>query len=357
MLKLAGIGALGNMLSPAAIHLSRKNSPGCFVRIYDRNPLDQNRQLRRNDWNAHGAKLVSTYEELLTAEIEGVVICAGKNGDDCHIIASLIAYINKRYANKNKPFLLHCSTVSVKFVQAAFDACAQSSINYANYPLTGGIAGAKAGTMLIMASGNEQLFERLKPVLTCLGKPTYLDADVTAATKVKLLSHVLVFNSLLGVTSAVTVQRQSVHLSEMDTKELFDFLNQGAGGCRQWEVAIKQAIVDQEWQAGFQLPHAAIDAIYTADLLHQIKMPSFTIYPLLYIACVFAYIMRQGTLEVATQVLLKAMQASPTQVTQFLARYQDFSIETFLPNTLSALPVNLQEKVKLDINEMDFLSG
>jgi 3-hydroxyisobutyrate dehydrogenase-like beta-hydroxyacid dehydrogenase len=353
MLKLVGIGALGTMLSPSAMHLA-KSELARFARVLDRNPTDSRRQATREHWLAHGAKLVSSYEELIQNDTDGVVICAGKNGDDLPILTKLLSLITDKFPPDKIPFILHLSTVSVEFVLAAENACKKVGILYANYPLTGGAKGAQAATMLILASGNKKLFNRLEPILSALGKPIFFDEEITTAAKIKFISHVMVFYGLLGISSAVALQNQATELT-ISQSDLFDFLNQGAGGNRQWDVAIKQAIIDHDWHSGFLLQHAVIDAIYTADLLLKFNLSAITILPILQIACAFSYLLSHSTSSLATQSLLKLLQEKPAELENFMNKYQDFDPKKFLRNSLRALPNELKDRVKLDVSISEFL--
>ncbi|MBA2653578.1 MAG: NAD(P)-dependent oxidoreductase [Gammaproteobacteria bacterium] len=356
MLRLAGIGALGNMLSHSAMHLLGENSPARFLRIYDRNPVDITKAHRREAWQVHGAKLVSSYEELIQGgDLEGIIICGGKNGDDISIFTQVINQINQHYPDDNKPFILHFSTVSVEFVESANKACYHHKIEYANYPLTGGVKGAETATMLVLASGAKSLYERLEPLLRKIGKPNYYGEEVSMGAKVKLIGHLMVFNGLMGITSAAALQNKSLKLSLQTEEEFFNFLNQGAGGTRQWDITLKQAIVEGVWDKGFLLVHAAIDAIYTADLLIKYHMPAISIYPILQISTAFSFLVDQYGPQIATQSLLKAMVASPGALDEFTRRFQDIDIQAFLENSIKALPGSLQEKVKLRITEQDFV--
>src|SRR5690242_16978269 len=89
-LKLIGIGALGTMLSPSAKHL--KNNPTAqYLRILDRGSIDDVKEQRRKDWKDHGAELASNFKDLIgDGNFDGIVICAGKNGDDHEIFRQLI---------------------------------------------------------------------------------------------------------------------------------------------------------------------------------------------------------------------------------------------------------------------------
>ena len=104
-------------------------------------------------------------------DYDGVVICAGKNGDDCDIFRSLVPHMQRN--KKGQPFILHLSTVSAGFAQAAYDFLSAGGIDYVNYPLTGGPLGAENANMLILASGDESIYARLEPMLQTIGNPRY----------------------------------------------------------------------------------------------------------------------------------------------------------------------------------------
>jgi 3-hydroxyisobutyrate dehydrogenase-like beta-hydroxyacid dehydrogenase len=357
MLRLVGVGALGNMLSPAARHLSDDNCPGSFIRIYDRNPLNVNRQQRREQWIKQGATLVTTSEDLIKKkDFDGIFICAGKNGDDIPLIKKFIRLINQYFPSGKKPFIVHLSTVSVEFVEAAYKACQSNGVDYVNYPLTGGAKGALNATMLILASGNRDLYERLAPVLSKLGQPRYFGKEVSVGAKVKLISHVLVFNGLLGICTALALQTKSIPLDPLSQTALFDFMNQGAGGTRQWDVALRQAVSDQIWDAGFLLPHAAIDAIYTADLLIKNKIPAITIFPILYIASVFSFLLQQEENKTkATQSLLKWILNPSCALEKFIASSQHVDPSIFMKNVINSFPQTIRQKIHLEVCQEDFL--
>lgn len=353
MLHLIGIGVLGNMLSPAAIHL---HAEAKFTRVLDRNPQDETKRQRREAWRRHGAKLVTSYEALLEESFDGIVICAGKNGDDVTILKTLLDMLKNKPNKSNKLFILHCSTVSAKFAQVAYDVCQKVSIEYVNYPLTGGTKGAQAATMLILCSGNLELYQKLAPLLSILGKPKYFNEDITTAAKVKLIGHLMVFNGLLGISSAVALQHQTIPLDQTAQSEFFDFLNQGAGGTRQWDVTIKPGICEDSWNTGFLLPHAVIDAIYTADLLISQDMPGMTVIPILQLANAFSYMLQHTSQLLATQALLQYLITFPTEMQAFIDRLYSTNPEKYLNNIIDGLPENLRVKVKLEVTAQDFIS-
>ncbi|RME00437.1 MAG: NAD(P)-dependent oxidoreductase, partial [Calditrichaeota bacterium] len=290
-LKLVGVGGLGLMLSPSAKHL-QPGGPARFLRIHDRGTQDARRDASRAAWKTHGADLVSTFEELVgDGELDGVVVCAGKNGDDLAILSQVVPLLQKNCA---KPaFILHLSTVSAAFVNAAFQFCQSRGMAYANYPLTGGPAGAEAATMLILASGDPKLYRRLEAFLQTIGRPKYFGDRVSAGAEVKLIGQFMVFDGLSGIATAAALHARcfNLPLPHESQVEFFDFLNAGAGGTRQWEVALSKGIKDGVWDQGFMLHHAVVDAIYAAQLGIEKGLAYYAIWPMLYTALAFAFLL------------------------------------------------------------------
>ena len=86
MLRLVYVGGLGMMAGPAAIHLTPAETAQ-VLRVHDRGKPGRQRDRFRSVWQEHGAELVPDFDQLIgDGEIDGVVVCAGKNGDDLPLI-------------------------------------------------------------------------------------------------------------------------------------------------------------------------------------------------------------------------------------------------------------------------------
>lgn len=353
-LKLVGIGALGLMLSPSARHL-KPHGPAQFIRVHDRGTQDPRRNACREAWQAHGARIVPDFESLVgDGQFDGVVICAGKNGDDVQIIRSLVPLLE---AGTGRPFILHLSTVSSGFVQAAYDFLIPRGLAYANYPLTGGPAGADSASMLILASGARALYDRLEPTLKTIGNPRYFGESVTAGADVKLIGQLMVFNGLMGITSAAALKAACFQEGLVGDEQaaFFDFLNNGAGGTRQWDVALSKAVRDGVWDQGFMIHHAVVDAIYAAQLCLERGLPAFTIFPVLFVALSFTYLLRkyEGT-PLATHAIVREMLQAEA-VEDFVEQNLSFpDVTATLNNCVDALPGRVKDTVMLEVNARHF---
>ena len=65
--------------------------------------------------------------------------------------------------------IIDVSTSGVAAARAASARCRDSEIAFYDAPVSGGVPGAKAGTISIMFAGPEEAFERLKPIMEIIG--------------------------------------------------------------------------------------------------------------------------------------------------------------------------------------------
>lgn len=72
---------------------------------------------------------------------------------------------------------------------------------YLDAPVSGGVAGAEAGTLAILVGGSEADFARAEPVLLLLGRPTRMGAT-GAGQAAKLANQVIVGSTIAAVAEA-----------------------------------------------------------------------------------------------------------------------------------------------------------
>ena len=92
-------------------------------------------------------------------------------------------------------------------------------------PVSGGIAGARAGTISIMVGGPERQYAELRELLEALGKPFYMGPTPGAGQTMKLV------NNLLGaVAIGVTAEGMAFGIKAgLDPARMIEVLNQSTG--------------------------------------------------------------------------------------------------------------------------------
>ncbi len=359
VLQLGGVGVFGWMLKPAARHLSKPDSPATIVRVHDRGKTGTSHDAIRQTWRDHGAMLVSDFASLAgEGDLDGVLVCAGKNGDDRDIFRELVPLLEPKTAKR--PVVVHMSTVSPGFSRAAYAYCDRYNIDYVAAPLTGGPAGAESATMLILTCGSRKVIDLLQPTLEFLGKPKYFGEDIGAGAAVKLIGHLMVGGGLWGVTSAASLHTsifQSGTLGGGEQTAFFDFLNGGAGSTAQWPRALRMGVDEAQFEKGFLIKHAVVDMVYLADLLHQRGQSLLSIIPVLNLVLGFAYILHHfnPSVQFATHALVQAMlNERKDEVNLFVRKHLDLSnTQAAIDGCIDALPPAIKESVLLDVNFND----
>ena len=77
----------------------------------------------------------------------------------------------------------------------------QQNVSYLDAPVSGGTAGASAGTLAIMAGGDQAVFDEISPVLRHLGRPTRV-GPVGAGQIAKLANQMIVGITINAVAEA-----------------------------------------------------------------------------------------------------------------------------------------------------------
>jgi 3-hydroxyisobutyrate dehydrogenase len=117
-------------------------------------------------------------------------------------------------------------------------------------PVSGGVAGAQAGTLTIMAAGNEALFESLRPLLEAIGRNVVL---VGAQPGQGQLAKVL--NNLLSA-SAIAITGEALALGVhggLSARTLLDVFNSSSGRNTASADKFPKHVLPRTFGAGFRL--------------------------------------------------------------------------------------------------------
>lgn len=122
--------------------------------------------------------------------------------------------------------LINTCTVGGVFTTEVEDACARRGVTLIDAPISGGVAGAKAGTLATMIAGDAATLETLQPIFQAWG-PTVVTAGSKpgAAQAMKLTNNILFAVSLVATAEAMTMAAKS----GIDPDAMLRVLNNGTG--------------------------------------------------------------------------------------------------------------------------------
>lgn len=126
--------------------------------------------------------------------------------------------------------MVDCSTIDISDARKAHALAEQAAIPFLDVPVSGGIAGAAAGTLTGMVGGSAALLESLMPTLDPLFKAMVHCGDGGAGQAAKICNNMLLATSMIGTAETFNLGRKL----GLDMATLFSVLSGSTGSC--WSV-------------------------------------------------------------------------------------------------------------------------
>ena len=150
--------------------------------------------------------------------------------------------------------IVNMSTVSPAISKEMALLCRQQGNDYLDAPVSGSVKQAEEGQLVIMAGGEQKVFEQVKPVLQCLGKLALRVGGHGAGNTAKLAINTLLGFHAQGLAEAAVFARER----GIEEKDLFTLINNSALGNVFGKIK-GDAILQHNYQAAFALKHIAKD--------------------------------------------------------------------------------------------------
>jgi 3-hydroxyisobutyrate dehydrogenase-like beta-hydroxyacid dehydrogenase len=141
------------------------------------------------------------------------------------------------------------STTGATVAKRVAERLATKGITAVDAPVSGGINGAEKGTLAVMMSCPEPIFEVVKPLLEVLGKIFFVGTHAGQGQTMKLL------NNLLSAT-AMTITSEAVVMgvkAGLDPSLIIDVFNAGTARNSATQDKMKQHVISRKFSYGFGL--------------------------------------------------------------------------------------------------------
>lgn len=124
-------------------------------------------------------------------------------------------------------------------------------------PVSGGVGGAVAGTLSIMTACDAGLFERVKALLSTIGRPFHVGAKVGQGQMMKLVNNLLSGTALAITAEAFTIGAKA----GLDPKIMLDVINSSSGRNDATANKFPKSVLDRSFAYGFSagLMHKDVD--------------------------------------------------------------------------------------------------
>ena len=145
------------------------------------------------------------------------------------------------------------STIDVDTARAVAAAAAEGGWPLLDAPVSGGVAGAAAGTLTFMVGGDAEAVERARPVLGDMGKAVVHAGASGAGQTAKICNNLILAVSMIGVCEAFAMADRL----GLERQTLFDIVSKATGQC--WALTsycpvpgpVPNAPSNRDYQPGF----------------------------------------------------------------------------------------------------------
>lgn len=137
-------------------------------------------------------------------------------------------------------------------------------------PVSGGVSGARAGTLMIMAGGPDAAFARFKPMLSAIGKRVVHAGDVGAGHAVKALNNLMSAAHLLASSEALIAGRRF----GLDPAVMLEIINGASGRSGSTENKWPNYVLTEKYDAGFSVRLMVKDIRLALGIEHATGVPA-----------------------------------------------------------------------------------
>ena len=239
---MAAIGfiGLGNMGGPRAANLVRAGHKGAGCEVSPA-ALDA--------LHAAGGRAAATAADA--AQDAGTIITMLPAGQ--HVRAVLTGPDGVLPRLRPGTLVIDCSTIDVETARAMASAAAAQGCAMLDAPVSGGTAGAAAGTLTFMVGGEADAFAQAQDILGAMGKTIVHAGPAGAGQAAKLCNNLILGITMLGVSEAFALADKL----GLSAQSLFDISSKSSGQC--WSLTsycpvpgpVPSSPANRDYQPGF----------------------------------------------------------------------------------------------------------
>ncbi len=205
---LIGLGAMG---SGMATNLAKA---GLLSAVYNRTEKKA-KEL--------SAQLNITYcktPQQLAGQVNIILICISTDQDVLEIIETIEPVIHKN------SIVVDMSTVSNETAIKAAAILAKNQVAFLDAPVSGGVEGAKAGTLSMMVGGDAEVLTKIHPVLAAMSSRIVYMGAVGTGQSTKAVNQIMA----AGINQAVTEALAFAQAQGLNMEKLIEVISAGAAG-------------------------------------------------------------------------------------------------------------------------------
>jgi 3-hydroxyisobutyrate dehydrogenase len=146
--------------------------------------------------------------------------------------------------------LVDMTTSSPELAGRIYKKAKEKGVAALDAPVSGGDIGARNATLAIMVGGDRQAYEKILPLLQCMGKNIALMGKAGAGQHTKMCNQILIAGTMIGTVESLLYAQKA----GMDHDAVIDVIGQGAAGS--WSINnLGRRIATKDYSPGFFIKH------------------------------------------------------------------------------------------------------
>ena len=258
MAKVAFIG-MGVMGYPMAGHLKVKG--GHDVTVYNRTAA------KAEAWaKQFGGKSAAT-PAAAADSCDFVFTCVGNDDDLRSVTTGKDGVLS---GMKSGAILIDNTTASAEVARELHAAAKEKGLGFIDAPVSGGQAGAENGVLTVMCGGEQETFDKAKPVIEAYARMVGLMGDVGAGQLTKMMNQICIAGIVQGLAEAIHFGKQA----GLDIETVVDVISKGAAGS--WQMENRHKTMDAgKYDFGFAVDwmRKDLDIVLTEARRNGAKLP------------------------------------------------------------------------------------
>ncbi len=239
-MKTVGFIGLGNMGGPMALNLLKA---GYSLKVFDLAPA--------------ALKCLADAGATTTAS-------AFDAANDVDVLITMLPsspHVKKLYIGESgllnnisgQPLVIDCSTIAPDIAKEVSKAAGKRGFEMLDAPVSGGVAGAEAGTLTFIVGGSDNALEQGKPLFEVMGKNIFHAGDHGAGQVAKICNNMLLAIQMIGTAEALQLGVNN----GLDPTVLSNIMNKSSGNNWPLEVynpypgVMDNAPASREYEGGF----------------------------------------------------------------------------------------------------------
>ena len=172
-------------------------------------------------------------------------------------------------ACKPGTIIVDMSSVAPATTQKMAEIAAKHGVKYIDAPVSGGTAGAEAGTLTIMVGAEQETFDKVKPVLEAIGKRIMRIGGTGMGDAMKIVNNMLLGANMASLAEALVLGAKL----GLDNKTMYDVISTSSGNSYVVDAKMKKFIMPDKFEPGFAMDVQYKDLTLAQEAARGVKMP------------------------------------------------------------------------------------